>query len=111
MRLGTETGSLINHFLAKNGVIPEIGMGATICGWTDRYPATIVKITATQVHVQIDNYTRVDNNGMSESQDYEYSPNPDAPIRIFRKTKKGLKNACGDYLSIGRRERYYDYSF
>jgi hypothetical protein len=111
MRLGSETGSLINHFLAKNIKAPEAGMGATVCGWTDRYPATIVKVTRTQVHIQYDNYKRTDNNGICESQDYEYSPNPKGSVVVFRMTKRGLRDTCGNYLSVGERERYFDFSF
>lgn len=111
MRLGSETGSLINHLMARGGAKAEVGMGATILSWTDRHPATIVKVTASQVHVQRDNYKRIDNNGMSECQEYEYTPNPNASVEVFRVTKKGLKNKSGNYLSIGEREKYYDFSF
>lgn len=111
MRLGTETGSLVNHILSRSGVPAEIGMGATICGWTDRYPATIVKVTPTQVHVQEDDYKRTDNNGISESQEYEYFRNENSRVQIFRKTKRGLRDKNGSYLSVGTRERYYDFSF
>ncbi len=112
MRLGSETGSLINHLMAQSGAVPEIGMGATICGWTDRYPATIVKITKTQVHVQEDNYKRIDNRGYyTEDQEYEYSRNPDAYVQIFRMTKRGLRSKSGNGLSIGHRNRYNDPCF
>ncbi len=111
MRLGTETGSLINHIESRFAQpTPEVGMGATILGWTDRYPATIVKVTPCQVHVQEDFAVRTDSNGMSESQEYEYSPNPKAHVEIFRKTKRGWRSGSR-CLSIGRREKYYDFSF
>lgn len=110
MKLGTETGSLINHF-SVGGCRPEIGMGATILGWSDRYPATIVKITNNQIHVQADHYKRVDKNRASEDQEYEYIPNPEASIIVFRLTKRGFKSVSGYYLSIGERERYYDFTF
>ncbi len=110
MKLGTETGSLINHLMA-GGVQPKIGMGATILQWTDRTAGTIVKITPTQIHVQEDNAVRIDNNGRSESQTYSYSPNPHGTIHIFRKTKRGYRNKAGNALIIGERREYYDYSF
>lgn len=111
MKLGTETGSLINHIMARGSVMPEIGMGATICGWSDRYPATIVKITKTQVHVQHDDYKRIDSNGMSEQQEYEYTRNTNGPVIVFRLSRGGLRSKSGNYLCVGRRERYYDFSF
>jgi len=112
MRLGAETGSLINHLMAKGGAAPEVGMGATICGWTDRYPATVVKVTKTQVHVQEDNAKRIDDRGYyTEQQDYEYTRNPDAYVQVFRLTKRGLRAKNGNYLSVGHRNRYNDPSF
>jgi len=111
MKLGNETGSLVNHLLAQGRMAPEIGMGATICAWSDRSPATIIKITKSQVHVQCDDYKRIDKNGMSEIQEYEYKTNPDNSVIVFRMTKNGLRSKSGYYLSVGRRERYYDFSF
>lgn len=130
MRLGNQTNSLVNH-LQSRAVIgqpePVVGMGATLLGWTDRNPATIVevfKIGKTQyVLVQEDNAKRVDNNGMSEDQTYEYTPNPDAYKKAFRIGRNGLWEAViknendryvksgGNGLRIGEREKYYDFSF
>lgn len=131
MKLGTETGSLINHVqshVVKNQPIPFVGMGVTILHWTDRSAGTIVKIETIKnqlyVHVQEDHAKRMDNRGMSESQEYEYTPNPNAGIFTWRlkpngmwegawfnnKTKRWNKSV-GDGLSIGRRESYHDYSF
>lgn len=130
MRLGNQTNSLVNH-LQSRAVIgqpePVVGMGVTMLGWTDRNPGTIAevfKVGKTQyIAVQADNYRRIDNNGMSESQEYEYTPNPDAYREIFRIGRNGLWEACrlnengryvktgGKGLRIGERERYYDFSF
>lgn len=112
MKAGTETGSLMNHVMSRLATpTPEVGMGATILMWTDRHAATIVKVTPTQVHVQQDKATRVDKNGMSDSQDYTYEPNPEAPIQVFRKTKRGWRDRSGQGLGIGYRCEYYDFSF
>ena len=112
MKAGTETGSLMNHIYSNvaNAPTPEVGMGVTMLHWTDRHAGTIVKITKTQIHVQRDIPTRVDGNGMSDAQAYTYQPNPDAPVEIFRMTRKGYR--CGSTgLLIGLRKEYYDYSF
>ena len=112
MKLGTETGSLMNHFFTSGQqTAPEVGMGATVCMWSDRCAATIVKVTATQIHVQFDDATRTDNNGMSEDQSYDYARNETAPVEIFRKTKRGLKSTGGNGLLIGVRRAYHDFSF
>lgn len=127
MRLGTQTGSLVNHIMtnSRSGE-PYVGMPATICYWTDRSPATVVEVNmkGRYIVVQDDDYKRVDGNGMSESQVYEYTQNPENYKRIYRKNKKGqwvqqvrnpetgrLNNAPSGNLYLGDREKYHDFSF
>jgi hypothetical protein len=91
---------------------PKVGMGATILCWTDRHAATIVRVTKAQVHVRQDKATRIDKNGMSESQEYAYETDPTAEVEIFRLTKRGYRKAGGgSALRIGDRDEYHDYSF
>ena len=112
MKAGTETGSLMNHVMSRSHVnTPKVGMGATILMWTDRKACTIVKVTPTQIHVQEDKATRTDSNGMSESQTYNYERDQQAPVLVFRLTKRGYRNNCGNGISIGHRAAYHDYSF
>ena len=151
MKLGTQTNSLVNNLMAR-GVVgqptPFLGMGATLLCWTDRNPATIteiyiklrkveIKVTpemkvdvdytladVVRIGLQRDHYKRTDNNGMSECQEYEYSPNPTSTVKYFRINKGGLWE--GTYqnpetgrwikddtygLKIGVREKYEDPSF
>lgn len=114
MKLGTETASMTNYLLSGivGEPVPEVGMGCTILRWTDREAATIIKVTPTQVHVQEDKAVRVDTNGMSELQEYTYTPDTTAPVQVFRKTKRGWCAAGGgNALHIGDRRKYHDYSF
>lgn len=112
MKLGTETGSLINHVMSgSSSQAPAVGMGATLLEWTDRTACTIVAVTPCTVTVQADNAKRIDNNGMSECQEYEYSPNPNSITMKFRKNKRGEWRGKHGYLAIGYRRQYYDYSF
>lgn len=113
MKLGTETGSLVNHLMSgtKGEPTPTVGMGCTILGWSDRHAGTIVKVTPTQVHVQQDVATRTDKNGASEIQEYTYAPDTTAPVQVFRKTKRGWRSTAGDGLRVGDRREYHDYSF
>lgn len=114
MKLGTETISMTNYLLSGwvGAPEPQVGMGCTIIMWSDRKAGTIVKVTKTQVHVQEDIATRTDRNGMSESQEYEYTADPTASVQIFRKTKRGYRLAGGgNSLRIGDRSAYHDYSF
>lgn len=120
-----KTGSLINNLLAQNSNKPEVGMGATLLSWTDRDPATVIawddkKLVVT---VQHDDYQRIDKNGFSESQAYEYTQNDTNPTETFKWTKKGWVRIVFNKetnrwnqrpsggLYVGRRERFYDFSF
>lgn len=118
MKLGTDTGSLINHIQANNVLTtPEVGMGATILGWTDRHACTIVAVhlAGKRIAVTRDIAHRVDKNGMSEVQEYEYTTNPEAAWQYFTLRKGGEYIAqgsrSGSRLSIGRRSHYHDFSF
>ena len=128
MKLGTQTGSLINHVLSSRttGEPPYAGMPATLLSWSDRYPATVVEVNNLKryIVVQEDDARRIDRNGLGEQQVYEYTPNPNGHRRIFRKMKNGQwaehfvnpetkrlvkASSCG--LRLGHREKYEDPSF
>lgn len=131
LKAGTQTGSLMNHLYSRmvNGQPePVVGMGATLLQWTDRDPATIVEVKKTKagawlIAVQEDKAQRTDNNGFSESQEYEYSPNPEASKQWFRfedgKGWRGVRDngkgrmvlTGGGGLRIGEREKYHDFTF
>ena len=131
LKAGTQTGSLVNHLysrMTKGQPEPVVGMGATLLGWTDRHPATVVEVTKSKkgewiITVQEDNAQRTDNNGFSESQSYEYTANPDGHKSMFRyedgkgwrevrKNPKGrLVLTGGGGVRIGEREKYHDFSF
>lgn len=101
----------------KVEIEPVVGMGATIVMWSDRAPATVVEVNGKKVKVQHDNWQRIDNNGMSDAQEYTYSPNPQAGYIEFSKRSNGAWVAVGQpvkggiRLVLGERRRYYDHSF
>lgn len=114
MKLGTETGSLVNRALAScQQIVPVAGMGATACGWTDRHAGTIIEvINDKKLKWRRDHAQRLGKIEKSDVQNYEYSPNPDAAELVFTKTvKSGWKNRIGQRLVIGIRDEYFDYSF
>jgi hypothetical protein len=131
LKAGRDTGSLMNHLYSRsvNGQPePVVGMGATLLGWTDRHPATIVQVVKLKkggwiVAVTEDDAKRIDNNGFSESQEYEYTSKPDGARKCFRfeegkgwrevrETDKGRwKLTGGGGLRIGEREKYHDFCF
>jgi len=123
-------GSLVNYIQSRSVIgapEPFVGMPATILFFSDREPATVIEIfelrKAKHVVLQADDYKRVDNNGLSESQEYVYTANPNGSKYTFRMARNGLwknvfLNAEGKYercgetgLYLGKRERYYDFSF
>lgn len=130
LKPGTQTASFTNHLysrMTKGQPKPEVGMGATLLRWTDRAPATITSVFEKGkylfIGVKQDHAKRTDNNGMSEMQQYEYTPNPEAGEIFFRfdgkfwegvsfnqKTKRWKKNG-GPGIRIGHREKYHDFSF
>ena len=113
-------GSLFNHLMAGSShPLPHVGQGATICYWSDRHAGTIISLSedAKAVTWQRDKVKRIDTNGMSESQNYEYEPDTQGEIIVFtlrkngRWIRKGQSMRNGTTLSIGHRSEYYDYSF
>ena len=94
-------------------------MGVTLLHWTDRSPATIIKVSKNgkSIDVQEDKATRVDSNGMSECQGYLFDPNPLGPVYTYtlrsngRWVRKGEPMRQGGALRIGERDKYHDFSF
>ena len=132
MKLGSETGSFVNHMISR-GVVgepkPVVGMGCTFLSWTDRDAGTIVDVIhkpggiVKRIACTHDDAKRVDNNGMSESQEYEFTSNMDGQRSWFAKDRKGFwvhvrENEKGNFvqarsggLRIGSRDKYHDFSF
>ena len=112
-------GSLVNQLLGTaSDLVPVVGMGATKIMWSDRKPYTVVEvINTTTVVVQEDDYKRVDTNGMSDSQSYEFSPNPEGiKYTVTRRkngqwVRKGSSMKDGAKFCLGTRDKYHDFSF
>ena len=127
MNAGTQTGSLVNHLYSRMTVgapEPTVGMGVTMLSWTDRDAGTIVEVNDKKRYIAVteDSKVRIDNNGISESQEYEYTAVMDGYRNYYRKDRKGQWRRCyfnnngrlvfgTGGLIIGRRESYYDFSF
>lgn len=122
MRFGSFT-----NMVTTNGVIgmpePVVGMGCTLCFWTDREAATVVEVVRNKagklkkVTVQVDKAIRCDKNGMSESQNYLFEINPNGSKKTFtmrkngRWAEQGYGMNGGTGISFGHRDAYHDYSF
>jgi hypothetical protein len=103
---------------------PEIGMGCSLLSHSDRHAASVIKVEGNVISVQRDHAKRLGKGGASESQEYEFSPNPRGAIYYFRRAKDGVWSEVyrnpvsgrwikrGGYrLRLGERLEYYDYSF
>lgn len=119
MKLGKDTNSLINHCMSTaKSETPAVGMGATILMWSDRRAGTIIACSDSEFTVQADNVRRADKNGISENQEYEYSPNPNGIRYVFKKVSKGCAKGqwrengseAGQGVLIGHRDHYHDFS-
>lgn len=131
MKLGSQTGSFVNHIRSRQVIgqpEPVVGMGATILLWTDRHAATITEVFLLgkykYVKLRQDDSKRIDKNGMSEDQDYEFTPNPKGSESCFRLEEDGAwaevrynadtkryNKSRGHGLRIGERDEYHDFSF
>lgn len=127
MKLGTQTGSLINHVATEaKQPDPKVGDGATICRWTDRHAGTVIAWDGKTLIVQEDKANRVDKGVMTDCQTYTYEADPNGCKHTFQinpktgnwgsvypseKTGKLLFCKGGAGLWLGVRDEHYDYSF
>jgi hypothetical protein len=94
---------------------PTVGMGATLCYISDRYPYTIVEIINEKTIVaQRDNATVIKGSEYDGNAEYEYTPDVTGYRKVFTLRKNGKwiskdeQMRYGTPLSIGERRRYYD---
>lgn len=102
----------------------NIGDGVTLNYYSDEKPATVIEIEpkGKWIKVQMDIAKRIDKNGMSDYQEYEYFRDENGYIRTFYKTRmkdytlftdtgRSTYNSYGIYLSLKVRRKYFDYTF
>lgn len=123
LKLGTETGSLVNHLLSSSkGADPIVGEGATVLHWSDRTPCTVTLWDAQKQIIQLREDKATCTN--FEMQNYTYEPSETGATYHFKREKNGswvqvfLNRVTGRWLKskghgliIGRREKYRDPSF
>lgn len=119
MKLGTQTGSLVNHVISLvKSPRPEVGMGATLLMWTDRKAYTVIGVSPSgkTLLAQRDKAIRTDSNGMSEAQSYRFEPDPAAEKETYTLRANGEWHRVGESskgatLVLGHRAAYHDFSF
>ena len=99
---------------------PEVGIGATICYYSDTRPATVISIRhhengePWQVVTQEDHHKVI---SREPNLTYEYSPNPNGRLQVFSKRKNGCWVAVGEPYKtgtmavFGHRRYYFDPHF
>lgn len=95
--------------------VAEVGMGVTICYWSDCEPATITKVSAGghKITIQEDKSKRIDKNGMSDSQEYEYARDTEGTIHVAYLRLDGTYRLARSKtrVSLFGRRKFHDYSF
>lgn len=103
-------GSFINRLQERSASVkPEVGMGVTECLYSDREPWEVIEVINDK-HIVIRelDWKRIDDNGMSESQEYEYFSKPDGAIRHLVLRKNGKGENCGMRWRDLKWERVYE---
>ena len=119
MKLGTDTGSLINYCYGNTKSIElVVGMGCTLLLYTDRHAYTIHKVEDKKLWASEDHSSLISGSVQSESQTYRYTnTNQDNESRwtLFTLRKDGRwhmgTKLSGNILAIGYRNEYYDPCF
>lgn len=107
----------LKGFKREGSVEPLVGMGATYTIGSDRYPYTIIAVSASgkRCTIQQDETKRMDKNGMSEQQTYRFIPNPEAEKKVISLRQDGRWREVGSggagFYTIGDRDCYRDPSF
>ena len=112
-------GSIDNRMMENSKMpTPQVGMGATEMCYTDRHPYEVIAVKDDRhITVRELDWKRIDTNGMSDCQDYEYFSNPENRTAELFRTKQGQwRERIGRSLGcngfyIGYAERYHDFSF
>ena len=115
---GERSNPKLDRELSAKEAPPVVGMGATMVMHSDRHACTVIEVVSpSKVVVQLDHAVRTDKNGLSESQTYEYAPNPHGEIHTLTKRlngkwiTKGQSLRSGQRWYVGVRQEYRDPSF
>lgn len=98
---------------------PVIGMGLTVSMYSDRRVFTIISVSPSgkSFVATEDTSTRTDSYGMSDSQDYTHSPNPQGEPVTFKLSRAKTGRAKDRFkcplglATLGVRNKYHDFTF
>lgn len=92
----------------------KIGDGVTFRIYTDRFACTVTRVSKSgkTFWCREDKATRIDNNGMSETQEYSYEADPNGREHRVSLRKDGTwRSTTGYRAALGVRAAYHDFSF
>lgn len=118
MKIGYETGSLVNALISSKGyVCPKVGMDVTECHWSDRSAWKIIEVDEDLKGFLMVRYKPV-LVGDYYSQNYRYEDEQGKPllnyghkIHVRYRYKSWRNGGIKLHLSFGRRDEYEDPSF
>lgn len=114
--IGTKLGKIVYAYLGNGREAiepsPVVGMGCTLCYYTDRHAGTVIAVSASghMVTVREDKAIRTDSNGMSDQQAYKFEEDPNGRTHKLYRQGDG-RYGKGPRLVLGNRNAYHDYSF
>lgn len=95
------------------GVVPEVGMKATVNCYSDAYPVTLVKVSPSK-HVAWARRNVCIHHGASDfSQDWEITDTLEGELIKLAMKRNGswkISNST-EYVQLGYAHKYFDYSF
>lgn len=107
-------------------VTPQVGMGVTFCGWTDREPFEIVRVVSAKCleiramraegglkkdHVFIPGGFVGHVVDQHSAQEWTITSNPEDSVLRIRLGAKGWRDAHGAKYRVGRACKFHDYNF
>lgn len=95
LKIGTQTGSVINWMMSANATLPEVGKGATILSWTDRHAYEVVSVSDDCNTVEIKRclVKALKCNAFTEDQEWDYSKLSEHTETIVWRNEKWQKKS------------------
>ena len=82
-------GGFINQMMGNNKTLPKVGEGMTELMYSDRHAYEVLSINGDSCMVDQYRPKRTDNNGLSESQEFEYKELAGHPKKLTWRNKQG----------------------
>ena len=123
MKLGTETGSLVNHVLSEANLTPIVGAGATVLRWSDRKAYEVVEVSKDGKKCVIQRYNAKCTRSNGEDQDWDLTELTEQKMDLAYRYKawhvvteytengKLKKDYSKINIRFGYKEEYYDPCF